>query len=151
MEFGKNIKFIQGNLFNSECQTLVNTVNCVGVMGKGIALEFKNQYPDMFEIYKGYCYDDLMAIGVLYLYRSPNKWVLNFPTKVHWKLPSKMEYIEKGLEKVLEKYKEYKITSIAFPLLGCSNGGLDREKVLPLMNEYLSKLEIPVEIYEYNP
>ncbi|KAA6316743.1 hypothetical protein EZS27_032991 [termite gut metagenome] len=151
MEFGKNIKFIQGNLFNSEYQTLVNTVNCVGVMGKGIALEFKKQYPDMFETYKTYCYENLITIGVLYLHRRPNKWVLNFPTKVHWRNPSKLEYIENGLQKVLEKYKEYGMTSIAFPLLGCSNGGLNREDVSPLMNEYLSKLEIPVEIYDYNP
>jgi len=148
-----NIKFINGNIFNSKAQTIVNTINCVGVMGKGIALVFKLRYPLMFDIYKRYCDEKHIGIGKLWLFnQQPNTpWVLNFPTKFHWKYPSKMEYIEKGLIKFAETYKEKKITSIAFPLLGTHNGGLEREEVKYVMIKHLSKCDIPIEIYDYDP
>jgi O-acetyl-ADP-ribose deacetylase (regulator of RNase III) len=148
-----NIKFIQGNIFNSKLQTIVNTVNCVGVMGKGIALVFKLRYPNMFEQYQDYCKSKLIGIGKLWLYKGePDApWVLNFPTKFHWKYPSKIEYLEKGLQKFVETYKEKGITSIAFPLLGTHNGGLDKQEVLSLMQHYLGQCNIPIEIYEYDP
>jgi len=147
------IKLIQGNIFNSKAQTIVNTVNCVGVMGKGIALVFKLRYPKMFDIYRQHCKSKLINIGKLWLYRGEENapWVLNFPTKFHWKYPSKMEYLEKGLAKFVDTYKEQNITSIAFPLLGTHNGGLDKTEVIKLMNSYLSKCEIPIEVYEYDP
>lgn len=147
-----NIKIIKGNIFNSRLDVIVNTVNCVGVMGKGIALVFKLRYPKMFDLYKEYCLSHLIGIGKLWLYKGEEgvPWVLNFPTKFHWKYPSKMEYIEKGLQKFVETYKEKKITSIAFPLLGTNNGGLDKEEVLSLMCTYLRKCDIPIEIYEYD-
>jgi O-acetyl-ADP-ribose deacetylase (regulator of RNase III) len=147
------IKFIKGNIFNSESQTVVNTVNCVGVMGKGIALVFKLRYPKMFDIYKQHCKDKLIGVGKLWLYKGEEKhaWVLNFPTKFHWKYPSKLEYLEKGLNKFVQTYKEKEITSIAFPLLGTHNGGLDKQMVKDLMVSYLEKCDIPVEIYEYDP
>lgn len=148
-----NLKFINGNIFNSKAQTIVNTINCVGVMGKGIALVFKLRYPLMFDIYKRYCDEKHIGIGKLWLYnQQPNTpWVLNFPTKYHWKYPSKMEYIEKGLIKFTETYKEKCVTSIAFPLLGTHNGGLEREEVKLLMIKYLSKCDIPIEVYDYDP
>ncbi|HHT61638.1 MAG TPA: macro domain-containing protein [Bacteroidales bacterium] len=148
-----NLKFINGNIFNSKAQTIVNTINCVGVMGKGIALVFKLRYPLMFDIYKRYCDEKHIGIGKLWLYnQQPNTpWVLNFPTKYHWKYPSKMEYIEKGLIKFSETYKEKCITSIAFPLLGTHNGGLEREEVKLLMIKYLSECDIPIEVYDYDP
>lgn len=148
-----NLKFVSGNIFNSKAQTIVNTINCVGVMGKGIALVFRLRYPLMFDIYKRFCNEKIIGIGKLWLYsQQPNApWVLNFPTKFHWKYPSKIEYIEKGLIKFSETYKEKGITSIAFPLLGTHNGGLDREKVKVLMIKYLSKCDIPIEIYDYDP
>lgn len=148
-----NLKFINGNIFNSKAQTIVNTINCVGVMGKGIALVFKLQYPLMFDIYKRYCDQKYIGIGKLWLYNQQpcTPWVLNFPTKYHWKYPSKMEYIEKGLVKFTETYKEKCITSIAFPLLGTHNGGLEREEVKLLMIKYLSKCDIPIEVYDYDP
>jgi hypothetical protein len=150
-----NIKIIKGNIFNSEKQVIVNTVNCVGVMGKGIALVFKLRYPKMFDIYKTYCQQEpkLIDIGKLWLYKGEINapWVLNFPTKRHWKYPSKLEFIEKGLEKFVNTYKQKGIQSIAFPLLGTYNGGLDKQEVLYLMCNYLSKCDIPIEIYEYNP
>lgn len=147
-----NIKIIKGNIFNSRLDVIVNTVNCVGVMGKGIALVFKLRYPKMFDLYKEYCLSHLIGIGKLWLYKGEEgvPWVLNFPTKFHWKYPSKMEYIEKGLQKFVETYKEKKITSIAFPLLGTNNGGLDKQEVLSLMCTYLRKCDIPIEIYEYD-
>jgi O-acetyl-ADP-ribose deacetylase (regulator of RNase III) len=148
-----NIKIISGNIFNTKAQTIVNTVNCVGVMGKGIALVFKLRYPNMFDVYQDYCRQNLISIGKLWIYKGNEKdpWVLNFPTKTHWKLPSEYEYIEKGLQKFVETYKDKGITSIAFPLLGANNGGLDGHKVEEIMISYLSKCDIPVEIYHYNP
>ena len=148
-----NMKFIKGNIFNSKAQTIVNTVNCVGVMGKGIALVFKLRYPLMFDIYKKFCDEKHIGIGKLWLYNQQENrpWVLNFPTKFHWKYPSKMEYLEKGLNKFTETYKDKNIKSIAFPLLGTHNGGLEREAVKDIMIKYLSKCDIPIEIYDYDP
>lgn len=148
------IEFKKDNIFNSKAQVIVNTVNCVGVMGKGVALVFKLRYPKMFEIYQDYCKQKFIGIGKLWLYKGENDapWVLNFPTKIHWKYPSKIEYIEKGLSKFVETYKEKDIHSIAFPLLGTHNGGLDKPEVLQLMNKFFSQCEnISIEIYEYNP
>lgn len=148
-----NIKIISGNIFNTKAQVIVNTVNCVGVMGKGIALVFKLRYPDMFDQYQKLCAQHLISIGKLWIYKGENKdpWVLNFPTKTHWKLPSEYEYIKAGLQKFVDTYKEKEVTSIAFPLLGAFNGGLDKDIILHIMKEYLSKCDIPVEIYQYDP
>jgi len=148
-----NIQIIKGNIFNTKAQTVVNTVNCVGVMGKGIALVYKLRYPKMFDLYKEYCRRKLIDIGKLWLYKGEENapWVLNFPTKFHWKYPSRIEYIEMGLKKFVDTYKEKGITSVAFPLLGTHNGGLDQEEVLQLMCHYLKQCNIPVEIYEYDP
>ena len=138
------------NIFNTQCQTIVNTVNCVGVMGKGIALEMKTRYPLMFEKYKKLCKDNLIDIGKLWLYKEPDdKWILNFPTKTHWKYESEYDYIEKGMTKFVETYKDKNIESIAFPMLGCSNGGLETKKVLEIMVKHLSKCDnLIVEIYK---
>lgn len=143
----------KGNIFNSKTQTIVNTVNCVGVMGKGIALVFKLRYPKMFDEYANLCKRHLISPGKLWIYKgeSDAPWVLNFPTKFHWKYPSKIEYIESGLQKFVETYKEKGITSIAFPMLGTHNGGLDKEKVRSLMERYLNKCDIPIVIYDYDP
>lgn len=142
------------NIFDSQCQTIVNTVNCVGVMGKGIALEMKNRYPDMFEKYKNLCENKLIDIGKLWIYthiveKEIVKRILNFPTKIHWKNKSEYEYIEKGMQKFIETYQDKNITSIAFPMLGCNNGGLDSDMVLEIMLKYLSKCDnLIVEIYK---
>jgi O-acetyl-ADP-ribose deacetylase (regulator of RNase III) len=148
-----NIQIIKGNIFNTKKQTVVNTVNCVGVMGKGIALVYKLRYPKMFDLYQEYCEKKMITIGKLWLYNKEENvpWVLNFPTKYHWKYPSKMEYIEKGLKKFVETYKEKGIMSIAFPLLGTHNGGLEKTEILTLMTKYLNQCDIPIEIYEYDP
>ncbi len=137
------------NIFDSQCQTIVNTINCVGVMGKGIALEMKKRYPEMFDKYKDYCDKGLIDVGKLWLYKhSDEKWILNFPTKKHWKNKSEYEYIESGMIKFLETYKERGIKTIAFPMLGCSNGGLDKDIVIQIMAKYLIQCtDLIVEIY----
>ena len=140
-------------IFDSNAQTLVNTINCVGVMGKGIALEFKNKYPAMFDKYKSFCDKGVFKPGVLWIYKAEDgKWILNFPTKVDWRNPSEMSYIEAGLQKFVEIWKEKNVTSIAFPLLGCSNGGLNPDEVIPLMEKYLNQCEgLDVTIYDDRP
>ena len=142
------IIYIDGDLFESPAKVLVNTVNTRGVMGKGIALRFKRIYPDMFKRYRDHCEHNRLTIGKLFLYKTPHKWVLNFPTKEHWRNPSRAEYIEKGLQKFVSIYDEVGINSIAFPALGCGNGELDYEsQVGPLMEAYLGRLSIPIFIH----
>lgn len=147
------VKYIHGNIFNTKCQTVVNTVNCVGVMGKGIAQVYKLRYPLMFEEYKEHCKNKLIKPGVLWLFNKQKNapWILNFPTKFHWKYPSKIEWIESGLKKFVETYEKKGVTSIAFPLLGTHNGGLDTLIVRSLMDKYLGKCSIDIEIYDYDP
>ena len=145
------MEIVTGNIFTSKCQTIVNTVNCVGVMGAGIAYECRLRYPQMYEKYNELCKDRMINIGTLWIYKSEDKWVLNFPTKFHWKYESKPEYLEKGLQKFLDTYKEKGITSIAFPLLGASNGGIPEDVSISIMKRYLEKCDIPVEIYYYDP
>jgi O-acetyl-ADP-ribose deacetylase (regulator of RNase III) len=144
------LTYVRGNLFDSPAKVLVNTVNTVGVMGKGIALTFKQIYPEMFERYVALCESQTFDIGKLWLYRTDNKWVLNFPTKSDWRKPSKLEYIDAGLQKFAATYSEQNITSIAFPELGCGNGELDWVDVQPLMSHYLRALPITVYVYRYD-
>jgi O-acetyl-ADP-ribose deacetylase (regulator of RNase III)/uncharacterized protein YwgA len=138
-----------GNLFESKAQTLVNTVNCVGIMGKGIAQEFKKRYPEMFKDYKDRCTKGEVQLGKPYIFKSlyDDKAIINFPTKKHWRSVSRIEDINNGLEYLTTKYKDWGITSIAFPPLGCGNGGLEWDDVGPLLYRELSKLDIPVEMY----
>lgn len=144
------ITYVAGNLFTSPAQVLVNTVNTQGVMGKGIALQFKKTYPEMFKQYQEFCETGKIDIGVLWIYKTPHKWVLNFPTKRHWRNPSKADYIEIGLKKFTENFTEFGVHSIAFPALGCGNGELGwEETVKPLMEKYLNK--IPVDVFVHLP
>lgn len=144
------IKIVTGNIFTTKCQTIVNTVNCVGVMGAGIAYECRLRYPIMYERYVELCKEKKLNIGMLWIYKAEDKWIMNFPTKYHWKYESKEEYLEKGLQKLLETYKEKGLTSIAFPLLGASNGGIPEEVSLKIMRKYLEKFDIDIEIYHYD-
>lgn len=146
-----SVKIINGNIFTSKCQTIVNTINCVGVMGAGIALEFRLRYPEMYKKYVNLCNEKKIAPGMLWLYKSPEKWVLNFPTKNDWKDPSEEEYLHKGLEKFIGTYKVKNIQSIAFPLLGADKGKIDSETSLSIINFYLKNIDIETEIYIYNP
>lgn len=143
------VEIITGNIFTSKAQTIVNTVNCVGVMGAGIALECRLRFPDMYKKYVDICNQKKMDIGLLWLYKSDERWILNFPTKKHWKYPSKKEYLERGLEKFLATYKDKKIESIAFPLLGADKGGIDKNESLDIITSCLESapLDIDIEIY----
>ena len=148
------IVFKKGNIFDSDCQTLVNTVNRNGVMGKGLALRFKQRYPEMFDEYKLACKRKQIYIGgdlwlwdYIDMYRP--KKILCFATKEDWWNPSKLVWIERGLKTFVENYKYWNITSIAWPKLGCTNGKLDWEnEVKPLMVKYLDNINIMCEIYE---
>ena len=142
----------KGNIFKTNKKVVVNTVNCVGVMGAGIALECRLRYPDMYQRYKQLCSKNLLAPGLLWIYKiNSDRWILNFPTKIDWKFPSKEIYIKEGLEKFVNTYKEREIDSIAFPILGTYNGKLDKNVVLDIMYDYLGKCNIPISIFEYDP
>lgn len=142
------MKVLLGNIFDSQCTTLVNTVNCVGVMGKGVALEFKKRYPGMFEEYQMLCKEGFVKPGRPYLYRDlSGTSIINFPTKDNWRSPSKFAYITEGLKWFRESYQELGITSVAFPPLGCGNGGLSWDDVGPRMYRELKDLPIEIEIY----
>jgi O-acetyl-ADP-ribose deacetylase (regulator of RNase III) len=150
MRTNKMIEVIKGNIFTTECQTIVNTINCVGVMGAGIALECRLRHPEMYKKYKDLCEEKKINIGLLWIYKTENKWILNFPTKKHWKYPSKEEYLHDGLKKFMETYKGRGIKSVAFPLLGADKGGMDADKSLQIMTSYLEDADIKVEIYQYD-
>jgi O-acetyl-ADP-ribose deacetylase (regulator of RNase III) len=137
------------SLMDSTAQTVVNTVNCVGVMGKGIAAEFKARYPEMYETYREICDQRLLEPGKLWLWKDADQWVLNFPTKVHWRNPSRIEWIELGLQKFVAEYQRRCITEISFPRLGCGNGNLDWADVRPLMERYLAPLPIAVFVHDF--
>jgi appr-1-p processing protein len=137
-----------GNIFDSDCKAIVNTVNCVGVMGKGIALEFKKKYPEMYSDYSKKCDSGEVHPGIPYVFQNSNGvQIINFPTKDHWRSPSRLSYVVRGLDWFIENYQFYGISSVAFPPLGCGNGGLDWDTVGPLMYQKLKKLPIEVEIY----
>jgi O-acetyl-ADP-ribose deacetylase (regulator of RNase III) len=145
------LQVIDGNIFTSQAQTLVNTVNCFGVMGAGIALECRLRFPEMYDQYVTRCNSGQTRIGSLWLFKASGRWILNFPTKLHWKDQSKEAYLHEGLQEFMKTYEEQRIESIAFPLLGAQNGGLDRERAQDLMQSYLQKCRIPVEIFRYDP
>lgn len=137
-----------GDLFESTCQTWVNTVNCVGVMGKGVALEFRKRFPDMYADYVERCKRGGVRLGRPYLYKHlVPPWILNFPTKQHWRGLSQLSAIVEGLDYLRGNYKNWEITSLAVPPLGCGQGQLEWEAVGPTLYRHLSDLEIPVELY----
>jgi len=141
-------KALIGNLFESKAQTLVNTVNCVGVMGKGVALEFKKRFPAMFDDYLLRCERKEVSLGAPYLYEDlSGARIVNFPTKDHWRSPSRLQDIERGLEFLAQRIGEWGIPSLAMPPLGCGNGGLEWAEVGPLIYRKLHELPIKVEVY----
>ncbi len=141
------IQYLRGDIFESNAQVIVNTVNCEGYMGKGLALSFKQKYPHMFSVYQEECDRGKIRIGRPSLYKNSNPWILNFPTKDKWRANSKLEYLDKGLKYFLANYKKVGIKSIAFPKLGAQNGKLSWDEVGPLMARHLSQVDIDVYIY----
>lgn len=134
----------------SDVQTVVNTVNTVGVMGKGLAAAFKKRYPDMFVEYKALCKKGDFQPGSSWLWKGNHQWVLNFATKKHWRNPSKIEYVRDGLIEFRNRYSEWGIREIAFPRLGCGNGGLDWVFVRAMMVEHLRDLPITIYIHDFD-
>lgn len=142
-----------GNLLDSEAEALVNTVNTVGVMGKGIALQFKNMFPNNFKLYFNASKNKEIKIGKLLITEEVallvgKKIVINFPTKTDWRLPSEYQYIEAGLTELVKIIKEKNIRSIAIPPLGSGNGGLDWNKVKQILEKHLAGMECDIHIYE---
>jgi O-acetyl-ADP-ribose deacetylase (regulator of RNase III) len=141
----------EGNIFTTKAQTIVNTINCVGVMGAGIAYEFRLRHHEMFERYVELCNAKKLDIGKLWIYRDKRRKILNFPTKYDWRHPSKEEYLHRGLQKFIDTYEIKGIDSIAFPLLGAQKGGLSKENSLEIMYYYLSQCNIDIEIWHFDP
>ncbi|KAB7614422.1 Appr-1-p processing protein [Amylibacter sp. SFDW26] len=142
------IIFKQGDMFEEPVQATVNTVNCVGVMGKGIALEFKKRWPANFKAYKKICDAKELSPGTLFVFDTHElfpqdgpRYLINFPTKAHWRAKSKYSYVEDGLDALVKAIREYGIKSIAIPPLGCGNGGLEWADVKPLIVSKLGKLD----------
>ena len=146
------IQSVKGNLLEDSAEAYVNTVNTVGVMGKGIALQFKQAFPEVFKQYEKACKKGLIQVGNMHVtevvgFASP-RYVINFPTKEHWRNPSKLEYIEEGLKDLVKVINDLKIQSIALPPLGCGNGGLDWHQVRPMIVEAFQTLDVTVHLYE---
>jgi O-acetyl-ADP-ribose deacetylase (regulator of RNase III) len=146
------IEFKQGNILDENAVALVNTVNCVGVMGKGIALQFKQVFPEVFKEYKKACTAKEVKPGEMFIVSTGKlfpRYAINFPTKRHWKEPSRIEDIQSGLEALVTDIQRLGIESIAIPPLGCGNGGLDWNDVKPLILKAFENLpEVKVIIFE---
>lgn len=139
------IHYYEGTVFNTGAKAIVNTINCEGAMGAGLALEFMLRYPDMYDDYKSKCDRKLLKPGIVdYYVENEECTIINFPTKWLFKFPSKIEWIEQGLQNFVETYKEHEITSVAFPKLGASNGGLAWDEVRAVMEKYLSDIDAEV-------
>jgi O-acetyl-ADP-ribose deacetylase (regulator of RNase III) len=153
-----NIVEMDGDIFESGAEALVNTVNCVGVMGKGLALEFKKRFPKNFKAYRDVCAEGLLHTGKSFVFMNrmydahatTPRYIINFPTKQDWRDPSEYAYIAFGLNDLEAKIRNYGITSIAIPALGCGLGGLDWIKVKQLIIAKMCQIEC-VTVYLYGP
>ena len=142
------LEVVVGDLFESDAQTWVNTVNTVGVMGKGVAREFRKRFPEMYRDYSQRCERGEVKLGRPYLYTQLlGPQIINFPTKGHWRAVSRLRDIVDGLEYLKDHYRDWGVTSLAVPPLGCGNGGLEWTVVGPTLYQHLAELEIPVELY----
>lgn len=144
-------KFISGNILESEAECLINTVNCEGYMGKGIAYQFKLKFPENNSDYIKACKNGSLRIGTLHYFNESGKFIVNFPTKNRWRAKSEIEYISKGLIELAKLIHLQNVTSIAIPPLGCGNGGLSWSEVKPLILEHLGSVSKTVLIYVYQP
>jgi len=148
------IKYVTGNLFDAQTEALVNTVNTVGVMGKGIALQFKKKYPYNYKVYRDACKAGTFKTGQVLVVKEGDlltqKLIINFPTKAHWRSPSRYEYITTGLTALKVEIAKCNIKSIAIPPLGCGNGGLEWDKVKGLIEESLSDVDCDIIVYTPN-
>lgn len=148
------------NLLTDRAEALVNTVNCVGVMGKGIAIEFKRAFPQNFDRYAQACRTNAVYPGRPFITRNSAlpgielmgpKWIINAPTKDHWRDPSEVSWIVSNLESIRDFIALYNVKSIAIPPMGCGNGGLIWRQIHPLFKQILSIPNVDVRIYAENP
>jgi len=143
---------IRGNIFNSSADAIVNTVNCVGAMGKGIALEFRRRFPAMFEEYQELCERHQLKPGQIWPYKKSKPFVFNFAIKNDWHFPSRVEWIEECLAKFVEHRHRLGATSVAFPWMGAMNGGIPIDTIKALMRQYLSEIpDLAIEVYDFDP
>lgn len=143
------IKYTKGNIFDSQCQAIINTVNCEGKMGKGLAYQFKKKFPEMEQDYVKVCLNGELYPGKLHIYQEKNFLIINFPTKKKWREKSKIEYIIIGLRKLKEEIVKRGINSVAIPPLGAGNGGLNWNEVKTEINRELLDIEdVVFEVYE---
>jgi len=145
------ITFLTGNILESEAEALVNTVNCEGFMGKGLAYQFKKSFPQTNKSYVQMCNRNELSPGKMHYFRENNKFIINFPTKDKWRRKSEIDYIEKGMNSLVKLIEKQNITSIAIPPLGSGNGGLDWKDVKSIIWEYIYPISNEVEIYIYEP
>jgi len=148
------VQFVRGNLLHAEVDVIVNTVNTVGVMGKGIALQIKQAYPENYEFYRQACERGEVQPGRMLVFPTGElqpRFIINFPTKRHWRAKSRLEDIELGLQELVRTLQQLDVHSVALPALGCGNGGLDWAKVAPLIQKYLSPLAENIRIWVYEP
>jgi O-acetyl-ADP-ribose deacetylase (regulator of RNase III) len=144
------VTFVKGNIFQSPAQVLTNPVNCVGIMGKGVAIEFKNRFPQLFSDYQQRCAKGQVIPGKPYLWEDDSNQILNFPTKRHWRDKSLLQDIEDGLKHLASSYEQLGIQSIAMPALGCGLGGLKWSDVQPLIEKHLGGIP-DLDVYVYEP
>ncbi len=146
------ITYKTGNLLDAPVEALVNTVNTVGVMGKGVALQLKNAYPENAKAYTDAAKEGKIKVGEVFVVpvnsMTSVRYIFNFPTKAHWRYPSRIEWIKSGLDSLRQQLLEHKVKSVALPPLGCGNGGLDWSEVRPLIESALTDLPIEVVVYE---
>ena len=142
------LRYTSGDMFSVPADAIVNTVNCVGVMGKGVALEFKHRWPQNFKAYKKLCDAKELAPGKMFIYdagdmfaKQTHRYLINFPTKLHWRAKSKLSYIEEGLDDFVTQVRHFKIKSVVMPPLGCGNGGLPWPEVRALLEQKLSDID----------
>lgn len=153
------ITFKTGDLFSEHAEAIVNTVNCVGVMGKGVALEFKRRWPENFRAYKRLCDRGELRPGKSFIFENADmfdpcgrRFLINFPTKDHWRDGSRMEYIEDGLDDLVLQIRKLGIRSVAMPPLGCGNGGLNWKQVKALLGRRLEPVhEAAIIVFEPFP
>ena len=149
------IRYFKGNILKSKAYILVNPVNCIGIMGRGLALEFKKRYLYNYYAYVKACKSKIVLPGNLFFYNEKDKCIANFPTKINWRDDSKLSYIEDGLNdlvrKILYERKQCGKCSVAIPALGCGCGGLDWDIVLPLIELKISVLPDDIDIEIYTP
>lgn len=148
------IQWVQGDILAAQAEALVNTVNCVGVMGRGIALQFRKAFPENFDAYRKACARGELRPGALFVFEANRlhgpRFIINFPTKRHWRGKSRIEDIRLGLESLVEEVRRRGISSIAVPPLGCGLGGLDWQRVRPLIEDSFASLPA-VQVLVYEP